>query len=442
MKLRDRLEQGKSVVSDRPAAAGKVPEVYQEIKRNVHNQLIDDIELSKLDTLKPEALRAELRNTIERLVASSRWPLNRIERERLVQEVLDEVTGLGPLEPLLADPSVSDILVNNHKTVYVEKEGQLQRTPVNFRNDAHLMQIINRIVSRVGRRVDESSPMVDARLADGSRVNAIIPPLALDGPVLSIRRFGVRPLSAGDLVANHALTEDMLDFLSASVRSKLNLLISGGTGTGKTTLLNALSSFIPPGERVVTIEDAAELQLQQPHVVRLETRPANIEGKGAVRARELVVNSLRMRPDRIVVGEVRGAEVMDMLQAMNTGHEGSMTTVHANSPRDALGRLLAMAGMFSANFSERLMNQTLASALNLIVHLNRFSDGSRKLVSVSEIVGMEGDVITMQEIFIFKQRGVDSEGRVQGAFQPTGIRPRCMDKIQRSGYVLKESFGR
>jgi pilus assembly protein CpaF len=288
--------------------------------------------------------------------------------------------------------------------------------------------------------VDESSPMVDARLSDGSRVNAIIPPLALDGPALSIRRFGVRPLQPNDLITNHSLTQDMLDFLAAAVRSKLNILISGGTGSGKTTLLNVMSSFIPSGERIVTIEDAAELQLQQRHVVRLETRPPNIEGKGAVRARELVINSLRMRPDRIVVGEVRGEEVMDMLQAMNTGHEGSMTTVHANSPRDSLGRLLAMAGMFSAHFSERLMNQTLSSALNLVVHLSRFPDGGRRVVSVSEIAGMEGDIITMQEIFVFKQKGVSAEGKILGQYQATGIRPHCMDKIARSGYASKDNL--
>jgi pilus assembly protein CpaF len=442
MTLKERLETGRSLGSERPLADGKVPEVYHEIKTSIHNQLINDLELSKLDTLKPDALRKELRSTIEKLASSTRWPLNRIERERLVQEVLDEVVGLGPLEPLLVDPSISDILVNNHKTVFVEREGKLHQVPVSFRDDAHLMQIINRIVSAVGRRVDESSPMVDARLSDGSRVNAIIPPLALDGPALSIRRFGVRPLQANDLVTNKSLTPEMLEFLAAAVRSKLNILISGGTGSGKTTILNVMSSFIPAGERIVTIEDAAELQLQQRHVVRLETRPPNIEGRGAVRARELVINSLRMRPDRIVVGEVRGEEVMDMLQAMNTGHEGSMTTVHSNSPRDSLARLLAMAGMFSAHFSERLMSQTVASALNLLVHLSRFSDGGRRVVSISEITGMEGDVISMQEIFVFKQQGVDTEGKVLGKFQPTGIRPRCMEKIVRAGYAYKDSVFR
>ncbi len=440
MKLRDRLKSGNIVEDVRGITQEAVPEGYQDVKARIHNQLIEDLELSKLDRLNPTELQRELRSAIESLAAAATLPLNRIERERLVQEVLDEVIGLGPLEPLLADPAISDILVNNAKTVYVEKGGVLQKVPVSFRDDAHLMQIITRIVNRVGRRVDESSPMVDARLPDGSRVNAIIPPLALDGPSISIRRFGAHPLSPAELVFNEAMTEDMIEFLAAAVRGKLNILISGGTGSGKTTLLNAISSFIPAGERIVTIEDAAELQLQQPHVVRLETRPANIEGSGEVRARELVVNSLRMRPDRIIVGEVRSAEVMDMLQAMNTGHEGSMTTVHSNSPRDSLSRLTAMAGMFSANFSERLMYQTLASALDLIVHLNRFPDGRRRVISITEVAGMEGNVISLQEIFKFTQSGVDPEGKTLGRFQATGIRPQCMDRIARAGFAFKGSF--
>jgi pilus assembly protein CpaF len=358
----------------------------------------------------------------------------------LVQEVLDEVTGLGPLEPLLADPTISDILVNKHDVVYIEREGKLSQVPVRFRNDEHLLQIIHRIVGRVGRRIDETSPMVDARLSDGSRVNAIIPPLALDGPSLSIRRFGARPLLAPDLISRGSVTPEVLEFLVAAVRAKLNILISGGTGSGKTTLLNALSAFIPPGERILTIEDAAELQLQQPHVVRLETRPPNVEGQGAVRARELVVNSLRMRPDRIIVGEVRAEEVLDMLQAMNTGHEGSMTTVHANSARDALGRLINMAGLSNASFNPKFMGETVARALDLIIQLNRFPDGTRRVVSVSEITGMEGEVIAMQEIFEFRQSGIDDEGRVLGEFRATGIRPHCMDRILRAGYGKQSHF--
>ncbi|HSD88400.1 MAG TPA: CpaF family protein, partial [Kofleriaceae bacterium] len=350
---------------------------------------------------------------------------------------LDEVTGLGPLEPLLADTSLSDILVNGCDTVYVERDGVLHPAPIRFRDNDHLLQIINRIVSRVGRRIDETSPMVDARLPDGSRVNAVIPPLALDGPVLSIRRFGARPLTAVDLLRTGTINQEMLDFLAAAVRAKLNILISGGTGTGKTTFLNILSAYIPGTERIITIEDAAELQLQQRHVVRLETRPANIEGVGAVVQRDLVRNSLRMRPDRIVVGEVRGPEVLDMLQAMNTGHEGSMTTIHANGPRDALTRLMAMAGMASANLSEHLLQQSIARALHLVVQLNRFPDGRRRVVSISEITGMEGEVISMQDIASFDQRGVDADGRVIGELKFTGVRPQCLEKIQRAGVIVE-----
>jgi pilus assembly protein CpaF len=401
---------------------------------------VDQLELSKLETLPLEQLRAELRGSISRAVAVSGAALNRIERERLVQELLDEITGLGPLEPLLADPTISDILVNGHKTVFIERDGKLHEVPARFRDDNHLLQIINRIVSRIGRRVDETSPMVDARLPDGSRVNAIIPPLAIDGPALSIRRFGVHPLQAPELVAIGTLTDEMLAFLSAAVKAKLNLLISGGTGTGKTTLLNVLSSFIPGGERVVTIEDAAELQLQQRHVVRLETRPPNIEGKGGIVQRDLVRNCLRMRPDRIIVGEVRGPEVLDMLQAMNTGHEGSMTTVHANSPRDALNRLMAMVNMAGITFGESVFAQTLARSLDLLVHLSRGVDGKRRVTSISEITGTEGNVITLQEIFVFEQQGVDAQGNVLGRLAHTGIRPRCMERMQRAGYTLKMSF--
>jgi pilus assembly protein CpaF len=437
MKLRDRLHAGPAALPTIGGAVAQVPSVYQDIKARIHNQLIDDVELSKIEALAPDQARNQLRDVISDMISGTDMPLNRIERERLVQELLDEVTGLGPLEPLLADPTLSDILVNGYDTVYVERDGVLHQVPIRFRDNDHLLQIINRIVSRIGRRIDETSPMVDARLRDGSRVNAVIPPLALDGPVLSIRRFGAHPLTAADLIAHGTINQEMLDFLSAAVRAKLNVLISGGTGTGKTTLLNVLSAYIPATERVITIEDAAELQLQQRHVVRLETRPANIEGVGAIIQRDLVRNSLRMRPDRIVVGEVRGAEVLDMLQAMNTGHEGSMTTVHANGPRDALNRLMAMAGLASANVSERLLQQSIARALHLVIQLNRFPDGRRRVVSISEITGMEGDVISMQDIAVFDQRGVGADGRVVGELGFTGVRPQCLEKIQRAGVVVE-----
>jgi pilus assembly protein CpaF len=437
MKLRDRLHAGPAALPTIGGAVAQVPSVYQDIKARIHNQLIDDVELSKIEALAPDQARNQLRDVISDMISGTDMPLNRIERERLVQELLDEVTGLGPLEPLLADPTLSDILVNGYDTVYVERDGVLHQVPIRFRDNDHLLQIINRIVSRIGRRIDETSPMVDARLRDGSRVNAVIPPLALDGPVLSIRRFGAHPLTAADLIAHGTINQEMLDFLSAAVRAKLNVLISGGTGTGKTTLLNVLSAYIPATERVITIEDAAELQLQQRHVVRLETRPANIEGVGAIIQRDLVRNSLRMRPDRIVVGEVRGAEVLDMLQAMNTGHEGSMTTVHANGPRDALNRLMAMAGLASANVSERLLQQSIARALHLVIQLNRFPDGRRRVVSISEITGMESDVISMQDIAVFDQRGVGADGRVVGELGFTGVRPQCLEKIQRAGVVVE-----
>jgi pilus assembly protein CpaF len=351
----------------------------------------------------------------------------------MVEELLDEVTGLGPLEPLLADTTISDIMVNGYATCYIERFGKLELTPIRFRDNAHLQQIITRIVSRVGRRIDESSPMADARLADGARVNAIIPPLAIDGPVLSIRRFGGSPLRVKDMVAINSATPEMLAFLAACVKAKLNCLVSGGTGTGKTTMLNALSSFIPETERVITIEDAAELQLQQRHVVRLETRPPNIEGKGEVIARDLVKNALRMRPDRIIIGECRGGEVLDMLQAMNTGHEGSMTTVHANTPRDALSRVEAMVGMGGVQMSETLIRQTIARSLNVIIQLTRGTDGKRRISSIAEITDIQAGVITMQEIFKFEQRGVDAAGKVVGEFHFTGIRPRALDRIERYG---------
>jgi pilus assembly protein CpaF len=435
MRLDERLRR-RTTPRDAPPDATPVeaaPEQFHQLKAELHRRVVDKLDLARIEKLPPAQLEEELRSVLAASVTASQVPLNAGERERMVQDLLDELTGLGPLEPLLRDGSISDILVNGYATVYIERHGKLELTPARFRDDSHLGQIIGRIVARVGRRVDETSPMVDARLPDGSRVNAIVPPLAVDGPVLSIRRFGVSPLRTRDLLDNGALTRETIAFLGACVRAKLNVLISGGTGAGKTTLLNALSAFIPREERVVTIEDSAELQLQQRHVVRLETRPANIEGKGEIVARDLVRNSLRMRPDRIVVGEVRGAEVLDMLQAMNTGHEGSMTTIHANSPRDALTRLEAMVGMSGVPLSESATRQMISRALNVVVQLGRFTDGRRRLTSVSEITGTEGPAITMQELFRFDQRGVDGTGRVLGELLATGIRPRAMDRIERFG---------
>jgi pilus assembly protein CpaF len=406
---------------------------YHELKHELHQKLIEKIDLATIEKLPRDQLRDELRLILNQILATSDLPLNRVEREQMVEELLDEVTGLGPLEPLLADTTISDIMVNGYATCYIERFGKLELTPIRFRDNAHLQQIIVRIVSRVGRRIDESSPMADARLPDGARVNAIIPPLAIDGPVLSIRRFGGSPLRVKDMVAINSATPEMLAFLAACVKAKLNCLISGGTGTGKTTMLNALSSFIPETERVLTIEDAAELQLQQRHVVRLETRPPNIEGKGEVVARDLVKNALRMRPDRIVIGECRGGEVLDMLQAMNTGHEGSMTTVHANTPRDALSRVEAMVGMGGIQMSEALIRQTIARSLNVIIQLSRGTDGKRRITSIAEITDIQAGVITMQEIFKFEQQGVDAAGKVVGDFRFTGIRPRALDRIERYG---------
>jgi pilus assembly protein CpaF len=406
---------------------------YHELKHELHQKLIEKIDLATIEKLPREQLRDELRLILNQILAVSDLPLNRVEREQMVEELLDEVTGLGPLEPLLADTTISDIMVNGYATCYIERFGKLELTPIRFRDNAHLQQIIVRIVSRVGRRIDESSPMADARLPDGARVNAIIPPLAIDGPVLSIRRFGGSPLRVKDMIAINSATPEMLAFLAACVQAKLNCLISGGTGTGKTTMLNALSSFIPENERVLTIEDAAELQLQQRHVVRLETRPPNIEGKGEVIARDLVKNALRMRPDRIVIGECRGGEVLDMLQAMNTGHEGSMTTVHANTPRDALSRVEAMVGMGGIQMSEALIRQTIARSLNVIIQLSRGTDGKRRITSIAEITDIQAGVITMQEIFKFEQQGVDAAGKVVGEFRFTGIRPRALDRIERYG---------
>jgi pilus assembly protein CpaF len=412
------------------SAAGQL---FHDLKADLHRRLVDRIDLRTLEKLPPERVREELKAALVALVQESALPLSRAERERMVQELVDELIGLGPLEPLLRDPTISDLLVNTYSTVYVERGGCLELTAVRFRDNDHLLQIINRIVARVGRRVDESSPMVDARLSDGSRVNAIIPPLAIDGPCLSIRRFGAAPLKLRDLVEKGSAPREALALLGAAVRAKLNVLISGGTGSGKTTLLNALSAFIPDGERVVTIEDSAELKLQQRHVVRLETRPPNIEGAGEIVARDLVRNCLRMRPDRIVIGEVRGGEVLDMLQAMNTGHEGSMTTVHANTPRDALSRLEAMVGMSGVPMADGAVRQTIARALHMMVQLNRGSDGKRRLTSLAEITGTEGPTITLQEIFRFEQQSVDEKGRVLGRFVATGVRPRCAERIARAG---------
>ena len=411
---------------------------YQALKGRVHTELLNRLNLDRLSTVRREDAEPELRTLIAAILEreQQKMPLSLAERESLVVDVLHELFGLGPLEALLADPTISDILVNRHDQVYIEREGRLEETEIVFRDDRHLLQIIERIVSAVGRRIDESSPMVDARLQDGSRVNAIIPPLALNGPVLSIRRFRTDRLGATDLISRDSLTAPMLEFLRAAVASRLNVLVSGGTGAGKTTLLNVLSGFIGGVERVVTIEDAAELMLRQRHVVRLETRPANIEGKGAVRQRELVVNALRMRPDRIVVGEVRGEEALDMLQAMNTGHDGSLTTIHANSPRDALYRLDTMVAMANLSIPERAVRQQVASAIEIVVQIARLSDGTRKITAITEITGMERDTITMQDLFVFEKTGLDDEGRVRGRFRATGIRPKCSERIAACGIQL------
>ncbi len=404
---------------------------YQQVKADLHRKILDRLDLEKLGRTPSDAAREEVLLLIRNTVNSEAVPLSFAERERLAREILDEIFGLGPLEPLLKDPTISDILVNRYNKVYVERAGKLEPTGLSFKDDAHLMQIIDRIVSRIGRRVDESSPMVDARLADGSRVNAIIPPLAIDGPCLSIRRFGRDPVTARNMIENKTLTEPMLELLSAMVKGRLNFLISGGTGAGKTTLLNVLSGYIPNSDRIVTIEDAAELQMKQEHVVRLETRPPNIEGKGAVRQRQLVINSLRMRPDRIVVGEVRGEEAFDMLQAMNTGHEGSLTTVHANTPRDALARIENMCSMANLNIPERAMRHQIAAAIHAVVQVSRLSDGTRKVITISEVTGMEGDVICMQDIFVFERQGIDETGKVRGTFRAIGIRPKFADRLAR-----------
>jgi len=413
---------------------------YQELKFTLHRKLLDRINLEALSSMAGDRVRAEIRVAVAKLVDEEKTPLSLVEKDRVIEEILDEVFGLGPLEPLLQDPTVSDILVTTPKLVYVERAGKLYRTPVEFKDDAHLLRIIEKVVSRVGRRVDESSPLVDARLPDGSRVNAAIPPVAVDGPLLSIRRFGRHALKGEDLVSKLSLTEGMLELLKGAVKARLNILISGGTGSGKTTLLNALSSYIPEDERIVTIEDAAELRLQQTHVARMETRPANVEGVGAIHIRQLVVNALRMRPDRIIVGEVRAEEALDMLQAMNTGHDGSLTTIHANTPRDALGRLEVMVGMANANMGVRSMRQQIAAAVNLFVQIARFSDGSRRVTHLTEVVGMEQDIITLQDIFLFEKTGISETGKVMGRFRATGIRPKFYERLKSAGIILPQQM--
>ncbi|SDA67644.1 pilus assembly protein CpaF [Janthinobacterium sp. 344] len=439
MTLRERLAANETL---RPASNGQgalALHAYQELKKTMHQTILDRIDLERLKRLTAEQFKHELALLVQRVIEEERIVLNQHERHSLVLDIQHEMLGFGPLEPLLADASVSDILVNTYDKVYVERGGRLQLTEVTFHDNAHLMKIIEKIVSRVGRRVDESSPMVDARLPDGSRVNAIIPPLAVDGPILSIRRFAVQPLTIANLLDYKSLTPPMVQVLQALGQAKINILISGGTGSGKTTLLNVLSGFIPGSERIVTIEDAAELALRQPHVVRLETRPANIEGKGEVSQRALVRNALRMRPDRIILGEVRGAEALDMLQAMNTGHEGSLATIHSNTARDALARLENMVGMASVNLTPRATRQQICSAVTVVMQVSRLTDGARKLVSLQEVTGMEGDIIAMHEIFRFEQTGVDAQGKVLGHFCATGVRPRFTERLRMFGAPVPDS---
>jgi pilus assembly protein CpaF len=437
MNLRHRLGRSNGASTQAPLLAVKAaesePDRYQIIKKQLHRELISKLDLAMLDGLGEQERRAQVEQLARRLLVEAEIRLTRGDEEKLITELLHDTFDLGPITPLLLDEEISDILVNTHRQVYVERLGKLEMTSVTFRDDAHLRHVIDRIISRVGRRIDESTPLVDARLPDGSRVNAIIPPAALDGPILSIRRFRRRALSIDDLMGLGSINPEIAQLLTGAVRARLNMLITGGTGSGKTTLLNILSRYIPTEERIVTIEDSAELMLQQPHVVRLETRPPNIEGKGAINQRDLVRNALRMRPDRIVVGEVRGDEVLDMLQAMNTGHDGSLTTIHANSPRDALYRLDTMVAMANLNIPEKAIRQQIASAVNLIVQASRMSDGTRKVTAISELTGMEGEVITMQDIFVFKQEGFDADGKVEGKFNATGFVPKFFDDMQRRG---------
>jgi len=443
--LLDRLKSSSpapAVSAKQPSNGKRVPSapardaLYQDLKSRVHNRLFEVIDFGRISTVSEERVCSDIAIATVQILEEEKFLLTLEERERFVKEIQHEVFGLGPLEPLLQDPTISDILVNGSGHIYIERRGKLEKTVARFRDDAHLMRIIDKIVSAVGRRIDESSPLVDARLADGSRVNVIIPPLALDGPAVSIRRFGTDPLTVENLVEYGALTPEIVELLRAIVACRLNVIISGGTGAGKTTLLNVVSSFIPEDERIVTIEDSAELQLKQEHVVRLETRPANIEGTGRIAQRDLVINSLRMRPDRIVVGEVRGAESLDMLQAMNTGHDGSLTTVHANTPRDALSRVETMVAMAGLDMPQRSVRNQIASAINVVIQLSRLSDGRRKLVSLQEITGMEGEIVTMQEIFTFERHGIDADKNVLGEIVPTGVRPKFAEKLKLSGYPL------
>jgi len=442
MSLRDKLQTaGSETVQVLPQRASSLDNnAHHALKKTIHQKLLDRVDLSVMESMAPERLRHEIKLLVERLLSEETVVINGAERKSIVRDIQHEMLGLGPLEPLLADPTISDILVNTHRQVFVERHGKLELTATRFSDDAHLLKIIDKIVSRVGRRIDESSPMVDARLPDGSRVNAIIPPVAVDGPMLSIRRFAVTPLKMNDILEYKSLTPAMATILEGLAKAKINILISGGTGGGKTTLLNILSGYISGTERMVTIEDAAELQLQQPHVVRLETRPPNIEGKGEVTQRALVKNALRMRPDRIILGEVRGPEAVDMLQAMNTGHEGSMATIHANSPRDALSRLENMIGMAGLNLPPKAARQQIASAITAVIQIARLSDGKRKLVSVQEITGMEGEIITMQEIFSFKQTGVAADGSVQGTFSASGVRPKFAERLRTHGVAVADAL--
>ncbi|NHZ34852.1 MULTISPECIES: CpaF family protein [Massilia] len=439
MTLRERLTATEDSRHIQPAEPETSNHAYHDLKKNMHQMVLDRIDLERLKRLTPEQFKHELGLLVQHIIEEEHIVLNQHERHDLVLDIQHEMLGFGPLEPLLADPTVSDILVNTYNQVYVERRGRLELTDITFHDSAHLMKIIDKIVSRVGRRVDESSPMVDARLPDGSRVNAIIPPLAVDGAILSIRRFSATPLTVENLLRYKSMTPPMVQVLQSLGHSKINILISGGTGSGKTTLLNLLSGFIPANERIITIEDAAELQMRQPHVVRLETRPPNIEGKGEVTQRALVRNALRMRPDRIILGEVRGAEAMDMLQAMNTGHEGSLATIHSNTPRDALARLENMVGMAGVTLTPRAVRQQICSAITVVLQVTRLTDGARKLVSLQEITGMEGEMIAMQEIFCFEQTGVDAEGKVVGHFRATGVRPRFADRLRLFGAPVPDS---